>query len=106
MNEVIKEIIKRKNVSVEEKEKALKELLHDIDLASKILSGELTYCLDCDDFYYSKSFFHEDATVKEDVCVYSDPINSGGDEYEKQTFHYDYLVCPKGHKSVINKRRM
>lgn len=48
-------------------------------------------------------FFTDTEDVDERVCVYSDPINSGGDEYETKKVRYTYKICPKGCKHQINR---
>ena len=102
MNSVIKDIIKRK-CDEESKKKALLSLKEDIKIAEKILEGEMTYCENCEDYYLTKSFFTIQETTNEKVCIYNDPINSGGNEYEMQDVTRLYRVCPKGHKHLINK---
>lgn len=102
MNSVIKDIIKRE-CDTESKKKALLSLKEDIEIAEKILSGKIIYCEDCDDYYFAKSFFTIQETTNEKVCIYDDPINSGGCEYEMQNVTRLYRVCPKGHKHLINK---
>ena len=102
MNNVIKDIIKRK-CSKEDKVKALSSLKEDIAIAEKIISGELSYCEDCDDYYLSSSFQIQTKRETQLVCVYSDPINSGGDEYANKNCNITYRICPKNHKKIINK---
>lgn len=102
MNSVIKDIIKRK-CDIESKKKALLSLKTDIEIAEKILEGEMAYCEDCEDYYLTKSFFITQETTKEQVCIYDDPINSGGNEYEMKNVTRQYKVCPKGHKHLIYK---
>lgn len=41
--------------------------------------------------------------VTERVYIYSDPINSSGDEYEDKRVRYTYKYCPKGCKHKINR---
>ena len=60
-------------------------------------------CADCGDYYLSKSFFTEDEYKEENVCTFVDPINSGGNIYEKKEVKYTYKYCPKGHKHLILK---
>ena len=38
------------------------------------------------------------------VCVYEDPINSGGNDYVDGYADISYSVCPKGHKHVVDRR--
>ena len=102
MNNVIKDNIKRK-CDAESKKKALLSLKEDIEIAEKILSGEMIYCEDCEDYYFAKSFFTIQERKNEWVCSYYDPINSGGNEYEMQIVINHYRICPKGHKHLIGK---
>lgn len=102
MNQIIKQILD-KNISKEAKEKEIEELKNSIEIAEKIFSGELTYCDKCGDYYHSRSFFIDTEIVDERVCTYSDPINSGGDEYEIRKVKYTYKICPKGCKHQINR---
>lgn len=105
MNSVIKDIIKRK-VNTEDKRRALDSLEKDIEIARKILSGEMIYCEDCDDYFLARSFFQDTETKRESVCIYADPINSGGNEYADKDVLYTYLICPKGHKHLINRKEL
>ena len=101
MNKIIKDIITT-NTNKEVKEKELKKLKEDIELAFQVLSGEYKYCKECDDFYLSKSFTEESEIKPCDICVYSDPINSGGNEFKKGISSNIYEVCPKNHKKLIH----
>ena len=103
LHEVVKNILDS-NKTPEEKKRQLNEIKAAIELAEKIFSGELTYCKKCGDYYLSSSFFTETEDVDERVCVYSDPINSGGDEYETKKVRYTYKICPKGCKHQINRQ--
>lgn len=105
MNPVIKDILVRK-VSTKDKIEALNSLQKDIDLAKKYLSPEFTYCEYCDDYYLTKSFFTEKEVKEENICVYSDPINSGGNEYRMGKVEYCHHVCPKGHKFLLHKQEV
>ena len=105
MNSVIKDILKRK-VNIEDKRNALNSLEKDIEIARKILSGEMIYCENCDDYFLACSFFQDTETKRESVCIYSDPINSGGDEYADRDVLYTYLICPKGHKHLIDRKEL
>ena len=105
MNSVIKDILKRK-VNIEDKRNALNSLEKDIEIARKILSGEMIYCENCDDYFLAHSFFQDIETKKESVCTYSDPINSGGNEYADRDVLYTYLICPKGHKHLIDRKEL
>lgn len=80
MDNIIKNIIVSRATNQEKKEQ-LDNLLNDINIARDILSGRLTYCKECDDYYLSKSFLEEHETKPARICIYEDPINSGGDDY-------------------------
>ena len=105
MNSVIKDILKRK-VNIEDKHNALNSLEKDIEIAREILSREMIYCEDCDDYFLARSFFQDTETKRESVCTYSDPINSGGNEYADKYVLYTYLICPKGHKHLIDRKEL
>ena len=96
MRPEIKEIIANQSMSVEEKQHILYEFQESINLAEKYLT-EYRYCPHCQEFYISKSFFIDTSYEEENVCTYSDPINSGGNEYERRRIKYTNLMCPKGH---------
>ena len=102
LHEVVKNILDS-NETAEEKKRKLDEIKEAIELAEKIFSGEFTYCKKCGDYYLARSFFTDTAVVNERVCVYSDPINSGGDEYKNKKIRYTYMICPKGCKHEINR---
>ena len=102
MHPIIKKILD-KDISTEEKATEIEELKASIEIAEKIFEGEFTYCKKCKDYYYSRSFFEDTEIVVEPVCTYSDPINSGGDEYENRKVRYTYKYCPKGCKHQINR---
>ena len=72
MNSVIKDILKRK-VNIEDKRNALNSIEKDIEIAKKILSGEMIYCENCDDYFLARSFFQDTETKKESICTYSYP---------------------------------
>ena len=50
-------------------------------MAIGILSGKFQYCQDCDDYYLAKSFLSDSETKNARICIYQDPINSGGNDY-------------------------
>lgn len=102
MHPIIKEILD-KDITVEKKAAEVAELKESIELAERIFSGEFTYCKKCGDFFLSKSFLVDTEIITERVCTYSDPINSGGDEYEDKKVRYTYKICPKGCKHQINR---
>lgn len=106
MHKVIKEILMSDKTS-ETKRKQIDEIKESINLAERIFTGELAFCKLCQDYYMSKSFYTDTIVEEENVCVYSDPINSGGDEYERQKFKYTRRYCPKGHAVLlVNKVRV
>ena len=88
----------------DEKLEALKQYEDDIKAAKDIINGKLTYCEECKDYYLTKSFFSEKETIPTKICVYEDPINSGGNDYVDGYVDILYSVCPKGHKHVINRK--
>ena len=102
MHKVIKEILD-KNISTEKKAKEVADIKASVELAERIFSGEFAYCMKCGDYFLSKSFIVDFEVVTERVCTYSDPINSGGDEYEDKKIRYTYKYCPKGCKHKINR---
>lgn len=102
MNRAIKDIITR-SCSVEEKGKALKLLKEEIIVAEGILSGDFTYCPECDDYYLAKSYIRETETKETQVCVYEDWINSSGNEYAEGFLDITYRICPKGHRKELHR---
>lgn len=87
-----------------EKLKVLKQYEDDIKTAKDIISGKFTYCEDCKDYYFTQSFFSKKETIPAKICVYEDPINSGGNDYIDGYADITYRVCPKGHKHVIDRK--
>ena len=103
MNKIVKNIID--NVcSIEEKYKALNLLSNDIKMAEGILAGEFQYCEDCDDYYLAKSYLKEVESIPGKICVFQDPINSGGNEYKDGIIDITYSICPKRHKHKIGRK--
>lgn len=102
MHPIIKEILD-KDISTEKKAAEIADLKASVELAERIFSGEFAYCQKCHDYFLSKSFIRDTEIVTERVCTYSDPINSGGDEYEDKKVRYTYKYCPKGCKHTINR---
>lgn len=102
MNKIIKEIIDRR-CTKEEKDKALALLNNDIEMAKGILSGKFQYCPECDDYYLSESYLTRVETKETKICVYEDPINSGGNNYIDGYVDIIYSICPKGHRHEIFK---
>lgn len=100
MNSIISDIIDR-NCAKEEKEKALDLLIEEIEMAKGILSGKYQHCDICNDYYLTKSFWRETKTKRCLICVYQDPINSGGNEYRDGYIDVTHEFCPKGHKREI-----
>ena len=103
MDKIIKDIIISR-VTNQEKKEQLNNLLNDINIAKDILSGKLKYCKECDDYYLSKSFLTEHETVPTQICIYEDPINSGGNDYVNGYADITYSICPKGHKHEIDRK--
>lgn len=102
MNEVVKKIIESK-LSKNDKFQALEKLRDDIRMADDILSGKFVLCEDCNDYYLVKSFTTEKETEPTQILVYSDPINSGGNEYADGYADITYRICPKGHRKQIHR---
>lgn len=103
MNDYIKNILNMKSKPADKIEELVK-LEQEIKTAKKIINGELKYCNECDDYYLAKSFFKETNHIDKKICVYEDPINSGGNDYVDGIAEITYLVCPKGHKKEIDKK--
>ena len=101
-NDFIKKLIKS-HQQAPNKLKVIEELKHELKLAEEIIKGKYTWCEECDDYYLSKSFLSE--VVQEDcaICIYEDPINSGGNEYIDGIAHITYRICPKGHKKEMHR---
>lgn len=104
MNKAIRDIIDKK-CSDEEKDKELNSLSNDIEMAKGILSGKFQYCEDCDDYYLTESYLEETKRKETRICVWQDPINSGGNEYENGFVDITYRICPKGHRHIINRKK-
>lgn len=105
MNSVIEDIIRR-DVTTEQKMNALASLEEDIAMAKRILSPEFCYCRECDDYYLTESFLHKEEVKDKKICTYTDPINSGGNEYRDGKMQYHYLICPKGHKHLLHMQEV
>lgn len=102
MNKVIKNIVTG-NGTEQSKLEELSSLERDINIAKNILTGKYNYCKECDDYYLAKSFITEHETKETKICIYEDPINSGGNDYVDGYVDITYLVCPKGHKHEIDR---
>lgn len=102
MNKIIKDIID-KRCSNKEKEKTLNLLSDEIEMARDILSGKFKYCPECNDYYLTKSFLSDTETKNTKICIYEDPINSGGNDYSDGYVDITYSICPKGHRHEINR---
>lgn len=86
----------------EEKKKSLDSLADDIEMARGILSGHFKHCPKCNDYYLRRSFIQEIERKEGKVCVYQDPINSGGNEYKDGYIVTTYQICPKNHKITVS----
>lgn len=106
MNLMIKTIVQNNTLTKEQKLNKLNILERDIFIAKEILSDKFAYCEECDDYYLTPSFIKTEETKEEDICIFSDPINSSGNEYKKGLIKYTYLTCPKGHKHFISRREV
>lgn len=102
MNKIINDIINKK-CSENEKKKELDTLSSEIEMAKGILSGKFLYCPSCNDYYLSKSYLTDSEIKDEKICIYQDPINSGGNDYADGYVKIVYSICPKGHKREINR---
>lgn len=105
MHYVIREILDSGTDNVRKAEE-IAEIEKSIGIAKRIFSGEFTYCKSCGDYFLSRSFFQESEIVEERICTYSDPINSGGDEYKDGKVEYTYMYCPKGCKHKIRRKEI
>lgn len=103
MNKIIKDIIDKK-CSNEEKNKALNLLSEEIEMARGILSGKFLYCPECDDYYLAESYLTDKETKNTRICIYEDPINSGGNDYADGYVDITYSICPKGHKHEVSRK--
>lgn len=103
LNSLIKNIFSQ-NITKEEKNKALDLLSEEIEMAREILSGKFLYCPDCDDSYLLRSYLQETETEETKICIYEDPINSGGNDYVDGFLDITYRICPKGHKHEISRK--
>lgn len=102
MNKIIKDIMNKK-CSDEEKKKMLDLLTDEIEIARGILSGKFQYCPKCSDYYLAKSFLTDTNAIKAKICIYDDPINSGGNNYVDGYADITYNICPKGHRYEIDR---
>ena len=102
LNDIEKIVISKARDS--EKLEDLKQYEDDIKTAKEIINGKLTYCEECNDYYLTKSFFSEKESIPTKICVYENPINSGGNDYVDWYADITYSVCPKGHKHVVDRK--
>lgn len=101
----IEEILKR-NCDKKEKKAALEEIELDLFVAKGVLDETFKYCPQCKEYYMKESFFNKKERKDTKVCIYVDPINSGGNDYANGFADITYEVCPKGHKvEVCRKER-
>ena len=101
LNDIEKIVISKARYS--EKSEVLKQYEDDVKTAKDIINGKLTYCEECKDYYLTKAFFSEIESIPTKICVYEDPINSGGNDYVDGYADITYRVCPKGHKHVVDR---
>lgn len=102
MNKVVQSILTSLKTN-EKKLEQIKSLEEDIKFAREIISGKYKYCEKCDDYYLTESFMHKTETKEGKVCIYHDPINSGGNDYADGYIHREYEICPKGHKKLVSE---
>lgn len=69
------------------------------------MAGKFQYCSNCDDYYLSESYLTKTETKESKICVYEDPINSGGNDYTDGFVDITYSICPKGYKHKVNRRK-
>lgn len=81
--------------TIEEKEELIRTL--SSTLSKKIKVG-YRYCKKCGNYYREKAWDTCYETNTENICVYEDPINSGGNNYEESVVTRKYSICPMGHK--------
>lgn len=105
MNKTVESII-QSNDSIDNKLVKLESLEDNIRIAKGFLNGKYLYCDQCKDYYLSKSFLSESEKIHAKICIYEDPINSGGNEYRDGYVKITYRVCPKGHKEEINREEL
>ena len=72
-------------------------------MARGILSGKFKYCPECDDYYLAKSYLSDTETKPTRICIYEDPINSGGNDYADGFVDITYSICPKGHRREVDR---
>lgn len=84
--------------TIAEKEKLIKTLSDSLSEEIKI---GYRYCKKCGNYYREKAWDTCSETKTENVCVYEDPINSGGNDYEERDVTRHYSICPMGHKEEI-----
>lgn len=77
MNSVIKNIL-NSSCSEQDKSSELDSLSKEIEIAKNILSGKYKYCSECDDYFLAESFLQKNESHNGKICIYEDPINSGG----------------------------
>lgn len=102
MNKTVKEIVEQWADSTT-KLKELEKLEEDIAFAKKIVKGEYKQCLECKEYFLTRTFFTETERIDCQICTYDSPYNSGDDEYAEGYADITYLVCPKGCKTIIDK---
>lgn len=105
MKPYFEELVKSEK-SLLDKLDEIKEIEKDLKLVKDIVCGKYTYCNECNDYYLSKSFLKDVKTKGCKICVYEDPINSGGNDYVKGTLRLTYRICPKGHKTIIEREEI
>lgn len=103
MNKIIRDIIDKK-CSDKQKKNELDKLSEDIKMALGILSGKFKYCPECDDYYLTRSYLTDKESKNVRICIYEDPINSGGNDYADGIADITYSTCPKGHRHEVDRR--
>lgn len=86
------------------KKKLLDLLTDEIGIARDILDGKFKYCPECDDYYLTKSYLSDTRTKNARICIYQDPINSGGNDCVDGYVDITYSICPKGHRHEVSRK--
>lgn len=103
INEDIREINERNDLSIKEKLERLDQLKRRYALAieheKESLKSDYEYCRECGEYYLKKSW--DDLATDETRMVCSNPLTGGYlDDYEYEAVKYKvwYRICPRGHR--------
>lgn len=86
------------DLTIKEKQDLIVKLTKELE--TEVRKG-YTFCPKCKTYYRETSWSRKLETKLENVCVYSDPINSSGNEYAEKEVTHNYNICPAGHKFDI-----